>query len=94
MRLVSVVTSTRSRRSTRSRIACSRSSIWPRTGRTSIGGSVSPVGRTICSTTTPPARASSYGPGVADTKTVCPARASHSAKLSGRLSSAEGSRKP
>src|SRR5437016_6175323 len=44
MRLVSVVTSTRSRRSTRIRISPSRSSTWPRTGRTSIGGSISPAG--------------------------------------------------
>src|SRR5213595_1599431 len=37
MRLVSVVTSTRSLRPTRSRISCSRSSICPFTGRTSTG---------------------------------------------------------
>ena len=53
MRLVSVVTSTRSPLATRSRISCSRSSIWPFTGRISTGGSINPVGRMICSTTTP-----------------------------------------
>ena len=71
MRLVSVVTSTRSLRATRSRISFSRSSTCPRTGRTSIGGSIRPVGRMTCSTTTPPAFVSSYGPGVAETKTTC-----------------------
>ena len=54
MRLVSVVTSTRWFASPR---ACgsrpSRSSTWPFTGRTSTSGSTSPVGRMICSTTTP-----------------------------------------
>src|SRR5881397_2627284 len=51
MRLVSVVTSTRSCFVSRSRISCSRSSIWPFTGRTSTCGSTRPVGRMICSTT-------------------------------------------
>ena len=67
MRLVSVVTSTRSPRATRSRISCSRSSIWPLTGRISTGGSTRPVGRMICSITTPADFVSSYGPGVAET---------------------------
>ena len=53
MRLVSVVTSTRSLRAVRWRISCSRLSTCPRTGRTSTSGSIKPVGRTICSTTTP-----------------------------------------
>ena len=35
-----------------------------------------------------------YGPGVADTKIVWPARSSHSLNVSGRLSSADGSRNP
>ena len=35
------------------RISLSRSSTWPRTGRMSTSGSTSPVGRMICSTTTP-----------------------------------------
>ncbi len=55
---------------------------------------MSPVGRMICSTTTPCDLESSYGPGVADTKTTCPTRASHSSKFNGRLSSADGRRKP
>ena len=37
----------------RSRISASRSSIWPLMGRISTGGSSRPVGRMICSTTTP-----------------------------------------
>ena len=37
----------------------SRSSTWPFTGRTSISGSIRPVGRMTCSTTTPPAFCSS-----------------------------------
>ena len=36
------------------------------------GGSTSPVGRTICSTKTPPARSISQRPGVAETKIVWP----------------------
>ena len=36
----------------------------------------------------------SYGPGVAETKIICGASASHSSKRSGRLSSADGRRKP
>src|SRR5216117_2577092 len=54
MRLVRVVTSTRSFFFSRSRISCSKSSTWPFTGRTSTCGSTRPVGRMICSTTTPP----------------------------------------
>ena len=67
MRFVSVVTSTRSPFAARARISASRSSTWPFTGRTSSSGSISPVGRITCSTTTPPAFCSSYGPGVAET---------------------------
>ncbi len=48
----------------------------------------------ICSTTTPSAARSSNGPGVADTKITWCVRACHSSKLSGRLSSADGSRNP
>ena len=54
IRLVSVVTSTRSPFVTRLSISSSRSSIWFTLGRISIGGSSKPVGRTTCSTTTPP----------------------------------------
>jgi hypothetical protein len=46
MRLVEVVTSTRSFRDTTSRISLMRSSIWPFVGLTSTSGSSSPVGRT------------------------------------------------
>ena len=67
MRLVSVVTSTRSPRFTVLRISPTRSSTWPRAGRTSISGSSRPVGRITCSATTPPARSSSKGAGVAET---------------------------
>src|SRR6266852_3105176 len=57
-------------------------------------GSIRPVGRTTCSTKTPPVRSISHGPGVAETKMVWPRIASHSANLSGRLSMQEGGRKP
>ena len=57
-------------------------------------GSSKPVGRMICSTITPPARVSSYSLGVADTNTVCGVRVSHSSKRRGRLSRADGKRKP
>ena len=53
IRLVSVVTRTRSFRSARRRHSSSRSSIWPFTGRTSTIGSSKPVGRMICSITSP-----------------------------------------
>ena len=48
----------------------------------------------ICSTTTPWLWSSSYGPGVADTKTTWPTRLFHSSKVRGRLSRAEGRRNP
>ena len=51
MRLVSVVTSTRSLRAVTWRISPTRSSTWPVALRTMILGSSSPVGRMICSTT-------------------------------------------
>ena len=93
MRLVSVVTSTRSLTFTRSLISDSRSSTWVDAGRTSICGSTSPVGRTTCSTTCAWC-ARSYSAGVAETKTVRFIRRSNSSSRSGRLSSADGSRKP
>src|SRR5437868_6558565 len=65
MRLVSVVTSTRSCTATRVRISDNKSSTCAVTGRTSISGSISPVGRTTWSMTTPLQRSNSYGPGVA-----------------------------
>ena len=94
IRLVSVVISTRSPQETRSRISESTSSTWVATGRISTGGSTSPVGRTTSSMISSPASRSSYGPGVADTYTLRGARASHSSKRNGRLSSADGSRNP
>src|SRR5215467_6814657 len=48
----------------------------------------------ICSTTTPLLLCSSYSAGVAETKTACGTISSNSRNFSGRLSSAEGSRKP
>ncbi len=93
MRLVSVVTSTRSPRSMRRRASFMRSSIWPAVGRTSTAGSTRPVGRMICSTMLTLSRSSNW-PGVALTKTICGTLATNSSKRSGRLSSALGSRKP
>ncbi|CAM5303963.1 hypothetical protein SHIRM173S_05740 [Streptomyces hirsutus] len=91
--LVSVVTRTRSSFSTRERISCTRSSIWPSVGLTTTSGSTRPVGRMICSTT-PSERESSYWPGVAERYTAWPMRFWNSSHFSGRLSRAEGSRKP
>ncbi len=74
------------------------SSTWlrvaPETGRISTGGSIRPVGRMTCSVKTPPVLSSSQAPGVAETKTVWGRMASHSSNFSGRLSMAEGRRKP
>ena len=53
-----------------------------------------PVGLTTCSTTASPERSSSNGPGVAEMNRVWPLSRSNSSKRKGRLSSAEGSRKP
>ena len=53
MRLVSVVTKTRSSTSARTCISSTKSSIWFWLGLTSMMGSSSPVGRMICSTYTP-----------------------------------------
>ena len=92
-RLVSVVTSTRSPFPAAARISPMRFSTWPFVGRRLISGSSSPVGRISCSATTAE-RSSSNGPGVAEAKTVWPVICSNSAKLCGRLSSAEGRRKP
>ena len=70
MRLVSVVTRTRPPFLICSRHSASRSSTWPSTGRISVTGSISPVGRITCSAKVPPVRSISHGPGVALTKTV------------------------
>ena len=65
IRLVSVVTKMRSSWAMVARISPTRSSTWFSHGRTSMGGSKSPVGRMTCSTTTPSARSSSKSAGVA-----------------------------
>src|SRR5213078_3325048 len=91
---VKVVTSTRWPLAAASRHSAIRSSTWFSIGRMMQGGSTSPVGRTICSTKTPPARSISQRPGVADTKIVGPRYSSHSWNLSGRLSVHDGRRKP
>ncbi len=93
MRLVSVVTSTRSPCFTRRLTSDIKSSTWWMAGRTSICGSTSPVGRTSCSTTWPVCSAS-YTEGVAETNTLWRITFSNSSKRSGRLSIAEGRRKP
>ena len=67
IRLVRVVMSTLSSRSIRVLISSIRSSIWFSLGLTSISGSSSPVGRIVCSTTTPSASCNSKSAGVADT---------------------------
>ena len=64
---VNVVIKTRSLRSARTRHSSNRSSICPFTGRTSMTGSSKPVGRMICSITSPWVLFNSYGPGVAET---------------------------
>ena len=67
----------------------------PRPGAPRSRGSMSPVGRMICSTTTPPDCSSSRtAPAWRETKMVCAASSQNSSKRSGRLSSAHGSRKP
>ena len=91
--LVRVVTSTRSCRSARWWISPMRSSIWPSTGRTSTSGSSRPVGRITCSTICPD-RVVSYSPGVAETYTTWWIFCSNSSNFRGRLSKAQGSRKP
>ena len=91
--LVRVVTSTRCPASERRWICSSRSSIWPRVGFTTTSGSTRPVGRMICSTTCAEC-SSSQRAGVAERNTAWRVRSSHSSKRSGRLSAAEGSRKP
>ena len=93
MRLVSVVTRTRWSLSTRRRISFMRSSICPSVGRTSTSGSISPVGRMICSAMLT-LLASSNSPGVALTKMSCGTLSRNSSNRSGRLSSALGRRKP
>ena len=90
---VSVVTSTRSFFCSRLWISSTRSSICPTTGRTSTRGSSRPVGRITCSTIWS-ASCFSKSPGVADTYTAWENRSSNSSNFSGRLSKAQGRRKP
>src|SRR5580700_9615146 len=71
MRLVSTVTRVRKPAAATWRTSPTRSSTWVRAGRTSTGGSISPVGRITCSVNTPPDSLSSHGPGVAETHEVC-----------------------
>ena len=59
MRLVRVVTNTRSSLAMVFRISTTRSSTWLSHGFTSMGGSRRPVGRITCSTMTPSARSNS-----------------------------------
>lgn len=110
MRLVSVVTNVRSPRSIRSRISDKRSSTCPLEARISTIGSRIPVGRIISSVTIDEELANpgslraearqdedcciSQSPGVAETKMHCCTRAQNSASCKGRLSRADGSRKP
>ena len=91
--LVRVVTRVRWSASTRAAIISRRSSICPLVGRTCTSGSIRPVGRTICSTTRL-LFSNSQPPGVAETRRTCPTRSTNSSKRSGRLSAAEGRRKP
>ncbi|MNS92911.1 hypothetical protein D3C72_1270590 [compost metagenome] len=93
IRLVSVVTSTRSPACTRMLISDSRSSTWVVAGRTMMIGSTRPVGRTTCSTTCP-AWSFSNCAGVAETNITWRILRSNSSNFSGRLSSADGIRKP
>jgi len=93
VRFVSVVTSTRSRRSAWARTSSSRSSTWFLSGLTSTGGSIRPVGRMICGTD-PPLTSISNGPGVAVANSTFPTDPRNSSKFSGLLSSADGSLKP
>ena len=91
--LVRVVTRTRSFFAVRALISPSRSVTWPSTGRTEMSGSSRPVGRmTCCAICVLFFR--SYSPGVADTNTIWFSFDSTSSNLSGRLSNAEGRRKP
>ncbi len=94
IRLVNVVTNTLSPLVTRLSISSSRSSIWLTLGLISMGGSNNPVGRTTCSTTTPPVFSNSKSSGVAETKMAWLTSDSNSWKFNGRLSNAEGKRKP
>ncbi len=66
-------------------------------GRTTSSGSMRPVGRMICSTFCPwggTLCSFSYAPGVAEVKMTWPMSFSNSSNLSGRLSRADGRRKP
>ena len=90
---VSVVTRTRSFRSTRIWISESKSSICPITGLTLTSGSTRPVGRITCSTVCM-AKPFSSLPGVAETYSASCILFRNSSNFRGRLSKALGSRNP
>ena len=91
--LVRVVTSTRSFFAVRALISPSRSVTCPSTGRTEMSGSRRPVGRMTCWATWV-LFWRSYSPGVAETKIIWFSFDSTSSNFRGRLSNAEGRRKP
>mmetsp|Transcript_3835 Transcript_3835/g.7426 ORF Transcript_3835/g.7426 Transcript_3835/m.7426 type:complete len:212 (+) Transcript_3835:698-1333(+) len=98
-RFVSTVTSVFSPTARRDSICASRWSSTPPTSSalmTRTCGSGTPVGRTISSVTDGdmPHKRSTSAPGVAEMSTACGTRAQNSALVSGRLSSADGRRKP
>ena len=64
------------------------------TGRMITVGSIRPVGRTTCSTKLPCVRSISYGPAWPRRRSSAARSASNSSNFSGRLSSADGRRKP
>ena len=88
--LVSVVTSTRSLRSTRSRTSFMRSSIWLRVSRTSTSRVDDARSGGRSARRRAPSASRSYWPGVAETNTICGVIERNSSKVCGRLSSALG----
>ena len=103
--LVSAHTNDASPRAARSRIAPASAGSCPSRGNTVTVGSNTPDGRTTMSTIawsggSPVAsdsaahHAVSISPGVADTNNACGTRSQNSSNVSGRLSSADGSRYP
>ncbi len=83
--LVRVVTSARSPLAIVFLTSSITSRVWPAIGRTSTGGSTSPVGRMICSAIRFETRCS-YSPGVAETKITCRMYSRNSSHFRGRLS--------
>ncbi len=91
---MSVVISTRSPRRARALTSFKSAGTCPRAGSIRTTGSISPVGRMTCSTTSPPVIAISYSLGVAETNNRRSNFFSHSSNRSGRLSMALGRRNP